>query len=237
MPGSNEYPPVVVLWYSNPDERWGATAGRDDRGALYWAPKDMNLPTVGRPVRSKLTGAYIGEHVAIEMLMWVLEPKRLCEAVTAAKWSDPNAAGDGGVGGRQLSEEVDSSFAKARRKQAHRKREAAKEAAEAFTRQETLAQCLVDEIHLLTQMCRGRSYNPIGILSKSFSYDLLMNMASNPWLPHAFRANVVRLTLAVYVDRFPQQVRSLLTDFSFLFPSDARICPMWPVARFSNDAR
>jgi len=53
-------------------------------------------------------------------------------------------------------------------------------------------------------MCRGRSYNSIYWLEGAFTYSLLLNMATNPWLPYVLRAAVVDLTLALFVDRFPQ---------------------------------
>jgi hypothetical protein len=41
-------------------------------------------------------------------------------------------------------------------------------------------------------------------MEASFSYDLLMNMATNPLLPHVFIAAVIRFTIALYIDRVPQ---------------------------------
>jgi hypothetical protein len=42
----NEYSPVGVVWRSNPNEKWGLTEGREDRGGLYWSPKDLAIPSI-----------------------------------------------------------------------------------------------------------------------------------------------------------------------------------------------
>jgi hypothetical protein len=41
-------------------------------------------------------------------------------------------------------------------------------------------------------------------MEESFSYDLLMNMATNPFLPDVFVAAVMRFILVLYIDRIPQ---------------------------------
>jgi hypothetical protein len=79
--------------------------------------------------------------------------------------------------------------------------------AEVFKRKNLFALYIVDQVHLLTQMCRGRCNNAIRHLEKCFSYTLLLNMASNPWLPYRFRAAVVHLVLVLYVDRYPQVIK------------------------------
>ena len=62
---------------------------------------------------------------------------------------------------------------------------------ENFKSQKQLANYLVSQINLLSECCRGRSYNPITWLEKSFSYDMLLNLATNDLLPYTFRAAVV----------------------------------------------
>jgi hypothetical protein len=81
-------------------------------------------------------------------------------------------------------------------------------AAEVFARKKQFSLYIVDQVNLMTQMCRGRSVNAITHLEGSFSYSLLLNMASNPWLPNRFRAAVVHLVLALYVDRYPQVIKA-----------------------------
>ena len=63
---------------------------------------------------------------------------------------------------------------------------------------------MVSQVELMTQMCRGRSYNCIDWLARDFSYSMLMNIATNPLLPHVFRAATTDFARALYVDRFPQ---------------------------------
>jgi len=65
----------------------------------------------------------------------------------------------------------------------------------------------VVELELLADVCRGRSALPAAHLSKSFSFDLLMNLASNGLLPRKARAAALSLCGALYLDRFPQLPR------------------------------
>lgn len=202
----NAFNPVVVAWKVNREKKWGDTAGLADRGGLYWAPADMSIPTCGQYL-SPETGAYIGEFVAIEMLMWVLEPKRLSQPVTGSEmpsFSTAHKAPSFAQRDQRRSKDGDSAFAKARRRADHNAKEVEEADAEVFRRQSQFAQCVVDQIRLFTQMCRGRSYNVIYIMEKYFSFELLMAMASNPWLPYRFRAAVVDFLVVMFVDRFPQ---------------------------------
>jgi hypothetical protein len=76
--------------------------------------------------------------------------------------------------------------------------------AEVFGRKKQFTLYIIDQVNLLTEMCRGRCVNAIHQIETCFSYTLLMNMASNPWLPFRFRAAIVHLVLVLYVDRYPQ---------------------------------
>ena len=76
----------------------------------------------------------------------------------------------------------------------------------------------------MTNMCKGRSYNPVAWLEKSFPYDLLLNLATNELLPHRLRAAVMDFVRALYVDRFPQIPKSgapCLPEKLFVFHEDA----------------
>jgi hypothetical protein len=79
-----------------------------------------------------------------------------------------------------------------------------KVARERFDKQVKLANYVIAEFDLLTNMCKGRSYNCIHMLEKSFSYGMLMNLATNPYLPSKFTAAVIGFIDALYVNRFPQ---------------------------------
>jgi len=74
-----------------------------------------------------------------------------------------------------------------------------------FDRARLFANYIVNQVTFFAQMCRGRCYNVIYNLEKELSYDVLLNMATNPWLPFSFRAEVTHLLVVMYVDRFPQQ--------------------------------
>ena len=82
---------------------------------------------------------------------------------------------------------------------------------EIFNRQVLVARFLVAQFELFTNMCEGRSYNCIHWLSrniskdhKGFSYEMLISIAANPFLPYEVRAAVLKLIIVLYVDRFPQ---------------------------------
>lgn len=53
-------------------------------------------------------------------------------------------------------------------------------------------------------MCKGRSYNCISWLEQSFSFGMLISLASNKLLPSLVRAACIDFCLALYVDRNPQ---------------------------------
>ena len=71
-----------------------------------------------------------------------------------------------------------------------------------FERHFQLASYCVAQVELMTNMCKGRSYNCIAWLEKSFSYSLLMNVATNPLLPSRCTAAVLALVDAMLVS-FP----------------------------------
>ena len=77
-----------------------------------------------------------------------------------------------------------------------------------FDRQLALASYVVAELDMLAQMAKGRSYNCIRWLEEGLPYGLLMNVATNPWLPHKCTAAALALVSALYVDRFPQTPHS-----------------------------
>ena len=57
---------------------------------------------------------------------------------------------------------------------------------------------------MFARMAAGRNFSSIKWLTSTLSFDLLMNMATNPLVPYKFAAAVIELILALYVDRYPQ---------------------------------
>ena len=57
---------------------------------------------------------------------------------------------------------------------------------------------------MLSKMSSGRSYNVINWLTKTFSYTMLVSMASNPYLPYKITEGACNLVRNLYLDRFPQ---------------------------------
>jgi hypothetical protein len=73
----NGYAPVCVAWT-------GAGPWRPNCGRLWWSAGALGLPLAeSRRVAGVEPSV---ELVPIEHLMWVLEPVRLCKAVTGAHW-------------------------------------------------------------------------------------------------------------------------------------------------------
>jgi len=196
----NTWNPILVTWRSNPNKSWGATKGEEDRGGLYWTPNELGIPSVGSHYGQD--GNYLGEYVPIEHLLWALEPGRLSEAVTGKKFEPFSQIKE--TSPAPTSEDFDSKAAKAQRKLRSEVFATRQAEEELFQRNRNLALYVTDQINLLTQTCRGRSYNSILRFEDTFTYEMLLNMATNPWLPYRFRAVVVQFTLSLYVDRFPQ---------------------------------
>jgi hypothetical protein len=133
----------------------------------------------------------VGELVNVEHLLWVLEPDRLCEPVTGTGW------------GQFQAERLVTKGKRAAK--VSRVEMAAKEDSDALFRAWLqLAKYVEEQINFFAAMCLGRSYNSIAWLEQSFSYTMLMNLCTNPWLPYSTRAAVMQLVFALYVDRFPQ---------------------------------
>ena len=186
---ANVYGPVCVVWKPPPGgakwKRGGSTGG------FYFSPKDLRIPTCGADYKMASTGEVVGDLVNVEHLMWVLDPVRLCEPVTAQTWAEFQAERLVTKGKRAAKVSRAEMAAKA-------------ESDAMFRAWSQLAKYVEEQISYLAAMCLGRSYNSIMWLEKSFSYVMLMNLCTNPWLPYTTRATVMQLVFALYVDRFPQ---------------------------------
>ena len=199
----NAFDPVVAAWKAP-----AVAGGRwtPDCGSFWHAPQFLGIPMVGLmdtgapDPKSPLAGG-VGKlgTVCVEHLMWVLEPARLCEPCTGraftpftdakALLAKKMASAHGGL--HQSKEELEA-------EEKDRARQAS------FKAHHQLASYVVMQFELMANMCRGRSYNCIAWLSRSFSYDLLLNMATNQRLPYRFRTVVVDFIITLFVDRFPQ---------------------------------
>jgi hypothetical protein len=63
-------------------------------------------------------------------------------------------------------------------------------------------------------------------MEKTFSYDMLFNMAGNPLLPYSTIAAVMSLVNAIYVDRFPHvSHKGMLTEKLWLFHDNSAYSP------------
>jgi hypothetical protein len=170
--------------------------------------------------------------------MWVLEPERLGNAVTGKPFVSFVSALDArkqheatGIAthgkSRQVTNElgpppqehaapaspgIDGEDSKASRRRVSLLLVQQKADNQIFIRKKELALYIIDQVNLLTQMCHGRCVNAIRHLEADFSYPLLLSMASNPWLPYRFRAVVVHLILALFVDRYPQVILVCFAD-------------------------
>ena len=73
-----------------------------------------------------------------------------------------------------------------------------------FKRQNMLATYLVAQIKMLAQLATGRSYNCIEWLTRTFSYTMLVNLATNKYLPYSIVDGFTALVRILYLDRYPQ---------------------------------
>lgn len=167
--------PCFVQWASL--DMWRAN---NSEGALWWSPKALGIPEYTTTDSSSLRESVGGEHkpsswVRIEDLCWVLEPDRLCFAVTGKEWIDiENALTADPV--LQLR----------------------------FNNHRQLATYYASQLKYLGRMCSGRSYNCIRLLSEYFPYLTLATMAYNVLLPNSIVAAAISFTRFCYMDRHPQ---------------------------------
>ena len=217
----NKWAPVCVAWQSPPeDQEWVGGHGSksffhspQSLGIKTCGSRCEHTGSDGATV----TGSF----VLVEHLMWVLEPERLKLLVTGEQFEpfDTNLRKQafGGIDGGSSQARRISTLKKQVTKQRLSATKSMNEVMqgseetkgaegdvlavdestkrdqehENFKSQKQLANYLVSQINLLSECCRGRSYNPITWLEKSFSYDMLLNLATNDLLPYTFRAAVV----------------------------------------------
>jgi hypothetical protein len=188
-----EYPPVCVAWVGA--ESWHAHCG-----ALWWSASSMGLPVAETRT---VAGVDSIDLVPIEHLLWVLDPDRLCKPVTGRHWQpivqpSRNAKGSSmkvSTANREERQLVHLAQSRSVFDAARKVR---------FERQLALASYVIAQLELYTNMCRGRSYNCVAWLEQAFSYEHLMNLATNPLLPHKCNGAALAFCVALYVDRFPQ---------------------------------
>jgi hypothetical protein len=196
---TNGYAPVCAAWL-------GAENWLPECGCLWWSPESLQVPVVEK---RKIEGLGPGvELVPLENLMWVLDPARLCRPVTGLFWKPfesekkkkKQAAGRAGT--RRIGKANFSEPAYLREKARHTR----------FQRQLQLATFVVAQLELLTETCKGRSYNCIAWIEKSFPFDLLVNISTNPLLPYNLTAVAIMLINAVSLRERPH-----LNYFVFFF--------------------
>jgi len=161
------FDPVFVHWKGH--SKWKQRM----EDFLFFSASEMTNPQKGKGLPTISHGDH--DLVRIEDFCWVLEPARLCYAVTGESWDNLESL-----------RENDDEF-KAR-----------------FARQEQLVQYFVAEISMLTRLCFGRSYNCIRMLQETFTYPMLISVIQNEHLPCTVRAAMLNLCRVIYVDRFPQ---------------------------------
>jgi hypothetical protein len=187
----NSYSPVCVSWSSNDDWSGGC-------GSLWWSPHKLAIDTI--PGSDAL--------VRIETFLWPLEPDHLYAKVVGGDLNEslPWLAGHAEGKAHRPSESVKSRVRQRTLTQADH------QFSEQFEKHKQIAEYVVDQFLLLADICEGRSAVPIDHFTNMddkqtrhvFSFELLMNMASNELLPRKFRAAVLKLMEVLYLDRFPQ---------------------------------
>ena len=117
------------------------------------------------------------QFVPIEQLCFILESKRLCKSVT----------GENELASMSVETPQERIECEAKER-----------------RLGQLADYFVAQLELYTSVCKGRSYNCIARVEDEFSYPMLVNICSNPWLPFTVRSAALNLMLVLHVDKYPQ---------------------------------
>lgn len=152
-------------------------------------------------------------------VFWIMDPELLCKPVTGEDWRPPavskgpkalQGGGDANNHGNNIKKVPGRKSSLKKEKNPNEAESEKIELARAtrLRRHKQLADYVLAQFMLMTNMCKGRSYNPISWLEKSFPYDMLLNLCSNELLPHRFRAAAVDFVQALYIDRFPQIAKS-----------------------------
>ena len=135
---SNSYAPVIVEWSGT--QPWTANCGH-----LWWSAVSMGIPLVEPSKRLDGVSGSV-DAVAIEHLMWVLDPQKFCKAVSGNHWRPFLTAKKP----TRRAEERDL-FVMAT--SLDMKEKARKQR---FERQHQLASYVVAQMELYTSMCTGR---------------------------------------------------------------------------------
>ena len=115
--------------------------------------------------------------VSIEEFCWVLEPERLCQAITGVNWPGSWAA--------YLEQQCDA------------------EQLVMIGRHRQFADYFLLQIQVFTAMASNRSYNVIRHFQGCFSYVSLIALSANERLPFQLRAACLDLIQALYINRYP----------------------------------
>jgi hypothetical protein len=182
----NIYKPIHVAWSGH--FKWTPNCG-----ALWWNATALKLPVSGE--RKEEGVKAVIQYVPIEHMMWVLDPNKLCKAVTGVHWKPFN---------RPQKKNMKRAMRKSMDPLSVSMNLRLKLAQERFDHQFVLASYIVAQLELFTNMCKGRSYNCIRWLESAYSFDMLMNLATNPLLPSKLTGAAIGFVEALYVNRFPQ---------------------------------
>ncbi|OQS02173.1 Inositol 1,4,5trisphosphate receptor type 2 [Thraustotheca clavata] len=174
---SKGYVNIVVSWKSCNNWALGSNA-------LYYTPEELELKPVVDAAMSndlaqydQLVNATHREWILLEHITWTLQPDDIFPLVYNGKaWADEYA-------------EIQKDHEKL----------------ETFDRLKALANYYNLQLTLLAELLRGGCVTSLEILSKQFSYNMLVSAVANPCLPHIIRTSFSSILHLCWLARFPHE--------------------------------
>lgn len=155
---------------------------------LYHGPEQLNLPIL-RTSRGR-------KWVSLAQVVWVLQPKQLCQEVTGQSWATVL---------QTEAKAVSSDWQHAGLMgQPHKSRDAGNPFdVSRIDLLRMLARYCQAQLQLVASLAKDRQMNSIMALQEEYSYKVCLSGAADSRLPSSIRASFFDLLMALWVDRHP----------------------------------
>ena len=96
-----------------------------------------------------------------------------------------------------------------------------------------IANCYVQQMHLLAELCKDRNYIAINLLAEDYPFTMCISVVANTKIHTRIRSEFARLCSALWVDVAPQQ-KLLVPNFTRSWEDSEKNIETLPAARQSN---